>query len=583
MRGPTSASKLGLVAVLAVLGGCPGDTADDAGQPGGGASGKADSLDVTCPSEVTLNGAEGSQKRCVDTGSGQFVATECCADVCDGAGWREQSNGSTCAWLGEPGLPGAAVGQFAPRLCCELNDALACDRAELSGGSCTDPDGGAIVDPVCCDADDASSCHPAVRSGLRACVDQVIESFASDPESAPLDVLTALELCRDEGDLMGPMFDELCAVDGDRTFCSVDFETFALDFVAPCAEELRPELDCALGRVYRDLFDAENVHVVHQEQLRAEDIAGLDALTGEQVLVAVAQSAAGELATLEDAFEAADGGEINVTQLFELGNERAFTAYELGAGDNSFGAIFDHGTATIAARIIDGDLYDGSSPPQLGCRIPLGVAGRRCSSDVECPGLECFATVEHPLFGTLGRCVNEALGDGSPQNGADCHGELDCPLEDGLVCSGLGLFGDDLGFCRPAWMFGRFEDAMTAEIPDGGVLERDIFVFGLATVPEEARIVVRLQHPDPSQVRITLRPALQEEGTLSPVFDGAAEAGGEAGGEGGAGPAIVIDRAILHPGDESLVGRWTLVVEDLAATGVGAIEGWEMRFSSRFD
>jgi hypothetical protein len=150
---------------------------------------------------------------------------------------------------------------------------------------------------------------------------------------------------------------------------------------------------------------------------------------------------------------------------------------------------------------------------------------------------------------------------------------LDCPLEHGLLCSGISVF--DVGFCRPAWMFGGFEDAMSSEIPDGGVLERDIFVYGLASVHEDARIVVRLQHPDPSQLRITLRGALQDEGTISTVFDGPAE--------GATGPELVLDRRILHPGDEQLNGRWTLVIEDLVPTGVGAIEGWEMHFSSRFD
>ena len=46
---------------------------------------------------------------------------------------------------------------------------------------------------------------------------------------------------------------------------------------------------------------------------------------------------------------------------------------------------------------------------------------------------------------------------------------------------------------------------------------------------------------------------------------------------------VTIDRVIAHPGDESLNGKWTLVVEDTKSGKAGMIDGWELRFSSRMD
>lgn len=46
---------------------------------------------------------------------------------------------------------------------------------------------------------------------------------------------------------------------------------------------------------------------------------------------------------------------------------------------------------------------------------------------------------------------------------------------------------------------------------------------------------------------------------------------------------VIIDRVIEHPGDESLNGLWSLVVEDTKSGGAGKIDTWSLRFSSRMD
>jgi hypothetical protein len=80
--------------------------------------------------------------------------------------------------------------------------------------------------------------------------------------------------------------------------------------------------------------------------------------------------------TLGEAFAAVDQGEIAFTELWDASARRAFSAYEYGAGDNSYGAIFVHGTTTLAASIGDGDLS--------GCQSFWGAERRRCDADADC-------------------------------------------------------------------------------------------------------------------------------------------------------------------------------------------------------
>lgn len=67
-----------------------------------------------------------------------------------------------------------------------------------------------------------------------------------------------------------------------------------------------------------------------------------------------------------------DAGELRVVKFWEDSNGRAYEAFEYGAGDNSFGAIFAMQNGALAARIIDGDIYDNSISATLGCNIAIG-------------------------------------------------------------------------------------------------------------------------------------------------------------------------------------------------------------------
>ncbi len=533
---------------------------------------KADDV-LICPANAELNSAAGSHRRCVDPDSGRFVATACCAEVCAGADWREQTNGTVCAWGDDPGDPSAQTGQFAPRTCCDLNDRLSCEVAEMVGGGCEDIAGGREVAIACCESA-PDVCHPGVASELRDCVDTVMEESASDVEVAPMLYGEALALCASEGDLQGPMLDSLCLFNPDSEFCLVDFETFSTQFVSACETQLLPEYSCVFGLRYRDIFENSKFLFAERSQLVLADAEALPADEQARILFAIGEAAFDANLGLQEAFEFADDNEVNKSEFWDGSNDLPFVAYEFGAGDNSFGAIFHADTGVLAARIIDGDLYDGTSAANLGCEIEAGPGWAACSENADCGGgLTCYARINHPTDGMLGKCLEPSLAQGHPDNSLDCASNADCSFADGLLCSGLSIF--DTGFCRPAWMFGSFSSFTSSSIPANSVVEQDIYVYGLATVPEDAHIKFSLSHADVSALNISVIPAGRDNASLATVFTGATDASpGQT--------SLSIDANLFHPGDEDLNGRWTLHIENTGGA-TGSVSGFQLDFSSRFE
>ncbi len=541
--------------------------------PASGPNGdKADGL-IECPENADLNSAEGTQRRCVNTDNGQFVATECCAEVCAGADWREQENGTFCAWGDDPGGSGAVTGQFAPRTCCDLNDELSCEVAEAVGDACQDTGRGRDVASACCEAS-PDVCHPAVANELRDCIEILLEDAEFDSEATPLLNSEALAQCASEGDLQGPMLDSLCFSDPNSEFCSIDFETFATDYVQACEVEFEPVYNCTFGRMFWQLSENPRFLFTERSTLDLADAQALPLDEQARIVLAMGETAADDDIDLVEGFDFVDQNEINKLRFWDGSNDMAFVAYEFGAGDNSFGAVFHADSGELAARIVDGDIYDGTAQANLGCDIAVGPGWAACSEDADCGGgLRCEGRIEHPTEGSIGKCIEPALGQGHPANGNDCASEADCSFADGLLCSGLTIF--DNGFCRPAWMFGSFAAETSFSIPANGVAVQDIFVYGLATVPEDARIQFNLNHPDVSALNITVIPAGRDNASLATVFTGATDASpGQT--------SLNIDANLMHPGDEDLNGRWTLRIENTGgATGSGS--GYALQFSSRFD
>lgn len=318
-----------------------------------------------------------------------------------------------------------------------------------------------------------------------------------------------------------------------------------------------PTNECVFGLTYRDILTTGATIVVAERVL---DPSSSTNATQRAQIVAAVQSAYPSVTTVSQAFAAVDESEINHVEIWDASNRRPYTAYEFGAGDNSYGLIFDYGTTTVAARINDGDLYD--------CVALWGDEMRICERTVDCAeGLTCFGM--SPDVST-GRCLDLAAPP-HPAESSWCFLESGCPPASGLVCGGATRGGE--GVCVPAWMRGRFESDLTpASIPDASSVVLPLPVYGLATVDTDVVIDLVIDHPRISDLRVTLtNPATAE--VL--VYDGAGQTGPE---------VALRDHVVLgFSGDESVNGLWQLRVEDRAGGAAGSVYRFALTITSRWD
>ncbi|MBV1862510.1 MAG: transposase [Nannocystaceae bacterium] len=570
LQGSTSPymvrSGLPLVLVLSFVG-C-GDAAEQSGPSDASAGGKADGIGEgeLCPDAVALNAGAGSAKRCYEVGSGQFVPTACCADLCAGASTREQSNGDRCAWTGEPGLEGASQGQFAPQLCCDLNEDLACGRATSSGGVCADPLTGLPLDDACC-ADDPAACHPSVASAIYGCVYAQLESDTE--EGLPLPTRRALfESCTEEFDLLAGRIDERCEFQPELPFCGLDFETVATEYVAPCALSEQARYDCSLGLTYATTAAQAHITTVDRVEhtLASAQAAGA---TEQAQITAAAASVYGELLSLNEAFDTAEAGLINVVELYDLSNGGAYTAVEFGAGDTSVGAFFRSGTTERVADVGDGDI--------MNCEAALGSGGNLCSQNDDCAsGFRCEGRIDdaNPISTPLGLCIDV----NAPASFEACTSLRGC--EEGY-CAGLVAF-DGTGMCSPGWMFGERSNDTLLQADEASV-RSDVLLYGQASVPMDLELSIELFHDvDTSNLTVEL---------LIPGYEGSPDddrprvtvwpAPGVTTADPTGGRVTLPVRAF---GDESINGAWTVVVTDNSLEGAsGGAFGWTLAYSSRWD
>jgi hypothetical protein len=317
--------------------------------------------------------------------------------------------------------------------------------------------------------------------------------------------------------------------------------------------------ECVFGLTYRDVLRGEAIVVIAKRVV--DPATDTNASQRAQILLAV-QSTYTDVTTLTQAFAAVDDNRVNQAELWDASNRRAYTAYEFGAGDNSYGLIFEHGTTNVAARIIDLDLYD--------CVASWGNEMRPCERTVDCAeGLTCTGTSEDV---STGRCINTRA-PRPPADGMPCQNDGACGIASGLVCAGVSQWGP--GTCGPAWMRGHFESDFTgAAIPDNSPagVTVSLPVYGLATVPTDIRMDLVISHPRVSDLSVTL---INPSGTEN-VFIPAGSMSG---------PEISLRDAIVRsfPGDESVNGIWQIRVVDNASGSTGTVSRFGMTVGSRWD
>ncbi len=140
-----------------------------------------------------------------------------------------------------------------------------------------------------------------------------------------------------------------------------------------------------------------------------------------------------------------------------------------------------------------------------------------------------------------------------------------------LICSHLTRFSP--GFCRPITMHGVFSESVLSAIPDGDAagLTRQLNASGLATVDTDVIVKVELNHPDWSQLTITLTNPSSNEVTVwsqeTPPPN-----------------LTAIHRVpVGFSGDESVNGNWSLKIVDGANGQSGSLKSWELEIVSRLD
>jgi hypothetical protein len=323
--------------------------------------------------------------------------------------------------------------------------------------------------------------------------------------------------------------------------------------------------NCVFGLAYRDILDMGGVIIIARRVL--DPASDTNAVQRSQIVGAV-RAAYSHVTTVSEAFAAVDENRINHLELWDASNRVAYTAYEYGAGDNSYGLVFAYGSTTIAAHIRDGDLYN--------CTAQWGNEMRECWRTEDCAeGLTCNGTgADDPT----GRCIN-LRAPNHPAEGTSCLGESGCPGGSGLVCAGVSSpWSSGSGYCADAWQRNYFDSRVSSlAIPDStataqGYVDLPLGVFGLATVATDMKIDLVISHARISDLRVTIRNNYGEEYV---VIDAMYTPGTE----------ISLRNHVLtrFPGDEYVNTTWTLRVYDRAIGNTGTIERFGLEVTSRWD
>ncbi len=140
-----------------------------------------------------------------------------------------------------------------------------------------------------------------------------------------------------------------------------------------------PPPSCLFGSTYGDIATSPALHIDFTQSITA---ATLSTYTDEQkrrLVVAVQQSSHTDVMTPEQAVAAVDQGEVNLSYVSEPASRRQFAAYEYGAGDNSYGAIFDNVTGALVTSIHDGDL-ENCTVHRETCELPEDYQAMKTAS-----------------------------------------------------------------------------------------------------------------------------------------------------------------------------------------------------------
>jgi hypothetical protein len=394
-------------------------------------------------------------------------------------------------------------------------------------------------------------CPSAIADKMLACVRDNVGEYE------PLTLwMNFAEQCAD-ADVLAPIYDQTCP---GGTHCLGSFEAFYDVYAPACIRDVKNTiLDgfCVFGTTYHEIETMPSMHLV--EHTRLTSATGLSTLEKAQIVSAMKQSAHDDVTTATQAFERADSNEIFRRRWYDSSSRQAYTSFEYGSGDNSFGRIFPAASSAHVAEINDGDIY-----PQQ-CSVKVGPEIRDCSADVDCKtGTQCHGASDDFSRGV---CLNTAA-DTATNEGATCTSDVACGATSGLLCAGLSR-GDE-GLCLPAWQRRGFVSEPQLAIPDNQAAGTTamLHAYGLATVDMDVWLKLQITHPRAADLVITLENPATATVTI-PVP---------------AGVNVDLDIPVLgFSGDESVNGAWTLKVVDKASGQSGTIDRVELVIGSRWD
>jgi hypothetical protein len=330
---------------------------------------------------------------------------------------------------------------------------------------------------------------------------------------------------------------------------------------------LQAPSSCLLGFTLEQALDGEGFSNTSYSLI--ESASGLSPELTAKVI-----GAAKELdASISTVNQALALGVVEHTAFQRLATGEAFDALTITLGGERYGAVFEADGAAVVASIQNSLL--------AGCTLVVAPGGAQvgedCGDAVGCgAGLSCLG--QNPAVG-FGKCVPNETPAGTGDPCGVVGGQPTSCASQELVCGGL-TGSSEQGTCVPAWLRGQFDDWAVTPLVPSGTLERDIEVYGLATVAMDAGVYVELANVVPSKIVVKLR---NPAGTEATLWDGPAI--------GAAEPQIdgdnfveVAATADSFPGDESANGTYTLVVQSLPGNDPdGEVGDWHLTVTSRFD
>ncbi len=137
-----------------------------------------------------------------------------------------------------------------------------------------------------------------------------------------------------------------------------------------------PSSVCLFGSTYGEIATNAALETINTNVITQATLSTLSAEDQQRLVLAVQQSSHTDVTTAADALAHVDQQEMNVTWLVEPAARRGFIAFEYGAGDSSYGAIFDRLGVAMVTSIHDGDLYDCTVERET-CLLPEDWAALR--------------------------------------------------------------------------------------------------------------------------------------------------------------------------------------------------------------